>query len=84
MTRENLISRHQKSPTNGLVTKLLSESAFQHKENKQTKNVNSKQNLTVFSAKTDSEDEIIQILHIKDENKIWTELSSLGQEPAFK
>ena len=27
---------------------------------------------------------IIQILHRKGQNKIWTELSTLGQEPTFK
>ena len=37
-----------------------------------------------FSAATDSEHKIIQILHRKRQNKIWTELSSLGQEPTFK
>ena len=58
MTRENLISSewHQKSPTYGHhVTKLFLESEFQHKGNKQMKKVNSKQNLVVFSAATDSE-----------------------------
>ena len=37
-----------------------------------------------FPAATDSEHKIIQILHRKGQNKIWTELSSLGQEPTFK
>ena len=61
MTRENLISgeRHQKSPTYGHVTKLpvYLESEFQHKGNKQMQKnpANSQQNLTVFSAATDSE-----------------------------
>ena len=48
------------------------------------KNANSKPYLGVFLAATDSEHKIIQILHRKGQNKIWTELSSLGQEPAFK
>ena len=46
--------------------------------------MNSEQNLAVFLAGTDSEHKIIQILHRKGQNKIWTELSSLGQEPTFK
>ena len=60
MTIENLISseRHQKSPTYGHVTKLFLESEFQHKVNKQMKTMNSKQNLAVFSAATDSEHKI--------------------------
>ena len=45
--------------------------------------MNSKQNLVVFLPATDSEHKIIQILHRKGQNKIWTELSSLGQEPTF-
>ena len=86
MTRENLISRelYQKSPTYGHVTKLFLESEFQHKANKQMENVNSKQDIAVFSAATDSEHKIIQILHRKYKNKMWTELSSLGQEHTFK
>ena len=43
------------SPTYGCVTKLFLESEFQHKGNKQTKNVNTQQNLAVFLAGTDSE-----------------------------
>ena len=35
------------SPTYGYVTKLFLESEFQHKGNKQTKNMNSHQNLAV-------------------------------------
>ena len=46
--------------------------------------MNSKQNHAVFSAATDSEHKIIQILHRKGQKKMWTELSSLGQEPTFK
>ena len=86
-TRENLISRerHQKSSTYWHLTELFLESEFQHKGNTQTKKkVNSKQNLAVFSPATDSEHKIIQILHRKGQNKIWTKLSSLGQEPTFK
>ena len=52
--------------------------------NENKTNANSKQNLAVFSVATDSEHKIIQILHRKGQNKIWTELSSLGQEPTFK
>ena len=87
MTRENLISTewHQRSPTNGHVKKLFLESEFQHKGNKQaTKNVNSQQNIAFSSAATDSDHRISQILHKKGQNNIWTELSSLGQEPTFK
>ena len=87
MTRENLISTewHQRSPTYGHVTKLFLESEFQHKGNKQTKkNANSQPNLAFSSAATDSDHRIIQILHKKGQNNIWTELSSLGQEPTFK
>ena len=46
--------------------------------------MNSKLNLGFFSAATDTEHKITQILHRKGQNKIWTELSSLVQEPAFK
>ena len=86
MTTENLISSewHLQSPIYGYVAKLFLESEFQHKRNKQTKNANSQQNLAVFSAVTDSENIIIQILHVKGQIKIWTEMSSLGQEPTFK
>ena len=71
MTREKLISReqHQRSPTNGHVTKLFLESEFQHKGNKHTKNTNSQQNLVVFSAATDSENNIIQLLQRKGQIK---------------
>ena len=67
--RENLISRecHQKSFTYGHVTKLFLNSEFQHKGNKQMKNVNFKQNLAVFSTTTDLEN---KILHRKGQNKI--------------
>ena len=62
--------------------KLFLESEFQHKENKQMKKTRIlSKNLAVFLAATDSENKIIQILHRKGKNKIWTELSSLGQEP---
>ena len=48
------------------------------------KNSNLQQNLEVFSAATDSEIIIIQILHGMEQIKNLTELSSLGQEPTFK
>ena len=48
------------------------------------KNANSKQNHAGFSAATDSEHKISQILRRKGQSKIWAELSSLGQEPTFK
>ena len=55
------------------------------KEINKRKIANSKQNFAFFfSAAADSEPKIIQILHRKGQNKIWTELSSLGQEPTFK
>ena len=66
------------------MAKLFLESEFQHKGNKQTKKANSQQNLAFFSAETDSGNIIIQILHGKGQIKIWTELSSLEQEPTFK
>ena len=47
------------------------------------RNANSQQNLGGFSAAADSENKIIQILHRKGQIKIWTELSSLRQEPIF-
>ena len=60
MTTEKFINRelNQKSSTYGHVTKLFSESEFQHKGNKR-KNANSQQNHAVFSAATDSENKII-------------------------
>ena len=54
------------------------------KEINKLKSAYSQQKLAVFSAATDSEIIIIQILHGKGQLKIWTELSSLGQEPTFK
>ena len=52
------------------------------KEINKRKIANSQQNFAgFFSAATDSEHKIIQILQRKGQNKIWTELSSLGQEP---
>ena len=83
MTRENFVSRewHQKSPINGHVTKFLW-SEFQYKGNKQMWNREfSAKFCGFFSAATDSEHKIIQMLHRKGQNKIWTELSSIGQEP---
>ena len=61
MTREKIYFRegHQISPTYGHVTKLFLESEFQHKGNKQTKNMNSQQNLAVLLAGIDSENKII-------------------------
>ena len=53
------------------------------KEINKRKKANSQQNLAVFSAATDSENIIIQILHGKGQIKIWTEMSLLGQEPTF-
>ena len=47
------------------MTKLFLELEFQHKGNKQTKNANSQQKIAVFSAATDSENKIIQMLHRK-------------------
>ena len=48
------------------------------------KKENSQQNLAVFTVATYSKHKNIQILHRKkDKNKIWTDLSSLGQEPTF-
>ena len=66
------------------MAKQFLELEFQHKGNKQTKNANSEQNLADFLAATDSEIIIIQILHRKGQIKIWTEMSSLGQESTFK
>ena len=54
------------------------------KKEKKNKNINSKRNLAFFSAVTVSEHKIVQILHRKGQNKMWTQLSSLGQEPTFK
>ena len=69
------------------MTKLFLESEFKHKGNKQMKKkkkkMNSKQNLAFFSVATVLEHQTIQILQRKGQNKIWTELSSLGQEPTF-
>ena len=67
--------------------KTFLDSKFQHKGNKQTKKgeFSAKfQNFALFSAASDSENIIIQILHGKRETEIWTVLSSLGQEPTFK
>ena len=43
------------------------------------KNTHSQENLVVFSAATDSEIIIIQMLHGRGQIRNWTELSSLGQ-----
>ena len=59
------------SPTYGHVTELFLESEFQRKGNEQTENANSQHNIAVFSAAIGSENEIIQILHKKeDKSKI--------------
>ena len=55
------------SPIYGHVSKLFSESEFQDKGNKQTKKKNP-QNLTVFLARTDSENKIILYYTGKGEN----------------
>ena len=86
LAREKIIFRewHQNSPTYGHVTILFLELEFQSKENKQM-NMNSQQNLAVFSAGIDSENKIIKMLHRKGQKtKYWTDLSLLGQEPTFK
>ena len=61
MTREIIFFRelHQLSLTYGHITKLLFESKFQHKGNKQTENREFQQNLPVFLAGTDSKNKII-------------------------
>ena len=51
------------------MAKLFLETESQHKGNKQTKNANSQQNHAIFSAATDSENVIIQILHEKGQIK---------------
>ena len=51
------------------MAKLFLETEFQHKEINKRKNANSQQNLAVFSAATDSENVMIQILHGKGQIK---------------
>ena len=75
MTRENLFLendiRHN-SPIYGHVTKLFLESEVQYKGNKQMKkkkNANLQQNFAVFSAATDSDNKVIQILYRKSSDK---------------
>ena len=63
--------------------KTILESEFQHKENKQTKPRILSKILQLFLAGTDSENKIILILHKKKDKKVWTKISSLGQEPTF-
>ena len=69
------------SPAYGYVVKLILESEFQHKGNKQT---NSQQNLTFFYWQEQIlKTKILRILHRKGFKNIWTKFSSLGQEPTF-
>ena len=88
MTREKkLIFRewHQKTPTYGQVRKLVLESEFQQKGNKQMKKMRILSKILRFSWQ-----EQIQIIKLfkdyteKYNNKIWPQLSLLGQEPTFK
>ena len=46
--------------------------------------MNSKQNLVVFSAATDSEYKISSNTTQKGTKQIWCQFSLLGQEPTFK
>ena len=61
MTREKNNFMGMKSDVTNLWArdKLFLESEFQHKGNKQTKNVNSQQNLVFFLAETESANKII-------------------------
>ena len=57
------------SPTYGHVTKLFLELEFQHTGNKKKKEkANSKQNLAVFWAGTDSENKVFKYYTEKDKN----------------
>ena len=71
------------SPTHGHVTDLFLELEFQHKGNKNIINVNSQQNIAVFSIAIDSENKIIQLLHRKGQKIKFDKMSSSGQEPTF-
>ena len=53
------MKKHQKSSTNGHVTKLFLESEFNDKGNRQIQKANSQQNLAAFLEETDSENKII-------------------------
>ena len=72
------------SPTYGHVSKLVIESEFQHKGNKQTKKTRILSKILRFSWQKQ-----IQIIKLfkyyteKDNNKVWPQLPLLGQEPIF-
>ena len=89
-TRENLFSRerHQKSPAyghvTGHVTKLFLEMGFQHKGNKQMKKTQILSKILQFSRQHQIQKiKLFKYYIEKGKNKIWTELSLLGQEPTF-
>ena len=78
---ENDITSH---PLMGMWQNVYKTRNSNTKEINKRKKANSRQNFALFSAASDSENIIIQILHGKRETEIWTVLSSLGQEPTFK
>ena len=71
-------------PTYGHVTKLFLESEFQHKGNKQTKKRKfSAKSCSVLGRNRFRKQNYFKYYTEKDKEKIWTTLSSLGQEPTF-
>ena len=66
------------------MTKLFLESEFQHKGHKQIKkNVNSKQNLAVFSTATDSEHKLSLNTTQEGTKQNLVSISIVRQEPTF-
>ena len=76
------------SPTYGHVTKLFLESEFQYKGNKQPKTKKTKRILSKILRFSWLEQiqkvKLFKCYTKKYKIKIWTKLSSLGQEPTFK
>ena len=71
--------------TYGHVAKLFLESKFQHKANKQTKKTQILSKILLVSSQKQIQNMKLFKYNTKQgQKKIWTKLSSLGQEPTFK
>ena len=73
------------SPTYGHVTKLFLESEFQHKGNKKNDKTQISSKILQFSWQLQIQKiKLFKCYTKKYKIKIWTKLSSLGQERTFK
>ena len=70
--------QREKSHTYGHIMQLFLESLFQHKENKQTQNQTFLQNLVVFSAATDLENNLFNTIQKRKKNLERTVIVTTG------